>query len=69
MSDPNAILLEFKDKMVPEEVVRIEKNLHAMIEQGAFSVRNGRVVLHFDHLGNLQIIAFDFIKWKRERAV
>ena len=61
------ITLELEE-IDPNTLALIRGNIHAMIEQGAFSIKNGRVVLHFDHTGTLQIIAVDYIKWKREKA-
>ena len=65
----NTITLEFPDSVKPEEIVRIQQSLRQMIEEGVFSIKNGRVILHFDHLGILQIVAFDFIKWRRKSSL
>lgn len=61
------ITIEFNKPISDEELTRIEENLLSMIAQGVFTVRNGRAILHFDNEGKLQIIAFDFIKWRRAK--
>lgn len=39
--------------------------IETLITQGAFSVKNGKVIMNFDHEGNLMEISFDFKKWRR----
>ena len=63
------ITLEFPDTIKPEEILRIKSIIDQMFREGAFSIKNGRVILHFDHLGLLQIMAFDFIKWRRKSSL
>jgi hypothetical protein len=63
------IKFEFPDDTKPEDLVRIQQTIHQMLAEGVFSIKNGRVILHFDHLGILQIVAFDFIKWRRKSSL
>lgn len=51
-----------------QELDRVFKALHTMFNQGVFNVKNGQVILGFDHLGLLDNIRLDAMKWKYGRT-
>ena len=51
-----------------QETERFRTIIHTLLESGALNTRNGRVILHFDHLGVLQMVERDFICWRRPKA-
>ena len=53
--------LNFKQTEHIREVINI------LFEAEAFTVRNGKVIMHFDHEGTLQEVSVDHKRWKRRK--
>lgn len=51
----------------PLELERCRQIIHKLFEQGAFNVRNGKVILNFDSDGIMQQINFEVSKWRRNK--
>ncbi len=52
-----------------QEVERYRQIIQTLILEGALNIRNGKALLHFNHLGDLQQIQLDVIKWRRDASV
>lgn len=50
-----------------EETERCRAMIHLLFQQGVFNVRNGKVILNFDHNGLLSVIEKDVIAWRRDK--
>ena len=48
-----------------EETERYRKIIHLLFETGAFNVKNGKAILHFDSVSELQQVELDFIRWRK----
>ena len=51
-----------------EQTERCRKIIHTLFAQNVFGIRNGKAVLHFDGDGELMMIQFDIIKWKKDKS-
>ena len=49
-----------------EETERCREIIRLLFVHGAFSVRGGKVIMHFDPLGLLDAIQLDITKWRRK---
>lgn len=61
------IELEFEGLDI-NQTEHIREIINVMFESGAFYIRNGKVVLHFDHEGTLQEVGVDHKRWKRRKS-
>lgn len=52
-----------------EQVERARLFIHELFTAGVLGLKNGRAILEFDHEGVLQEIKFDYIRWKRNKAL
>lgn len=50
-----------------KQTEHIREIINVMFESGAFMIKNGKVLLHFDHEGTLQEVAVDHKRWKRRK--
>ena len=50
-----------------EETERCRAIIHALFTAGVFSVRNGKAILNFDHLGLLAEVELQVKKWRRDK--
>ena len=50
-----------------EETERCRATIHALFTAGVFSVRNGKAILNFDHLGLLAEVELQVKKWRRDK--
>lgn len=50
-----------------ETTERCRRIIHLLFEQGAFSIRNGEVIVSFDDLGNPGSIRYNFTKWRNNK--
>ncbi len=55
------------DNLTSEEGAKVQETIMTLFERDVFFMKNGKVVLHFDHEGTLQEIQFDYKRWKRRR--
>lgn len=51
----------------PEALERYRQTIETIIAQGALNLRNGKVILNFDHEGSLQEIGFDYKRWRKKK--
>lgn len=61
------ITLEFEG-LTPTELTKIQETIHILHKRDVFNMKNGKVILHYDHDGTLQEIAFDYKRWKRRKV-
>lgn len=52
-----------------EETERCRAIIHALFTAGVFSVRNGKAILNFDHLGLLAEVELQVKKWRRDKPM
>ena len=60
---------EIKIQTIGMSIVEIEKlrsNIETLMVNGAFNVKQGRTVLHWDSAGRIAGIDFDFKGWRKK---
>lgn len=55
------------DNVSEVDTMRYREIIHTLISQGCLNVRNGCVIIRFDHEGTLQQIEIEHIKWRRPK--
>ena len=61
------VTLNFEN-VTQEELRRFHELIQELFLEGIFTMRSGKVILHFDINGVLQRIDWDLIKWRRDKA-
>lgn len=51
-----------------QELRRVHDTINTLFERDVFFMKNGQVILHFDHEGILQEIGFNYKRWKRRKS-
>ena len=52
-----------------EEVERCRQIIHTLFESDFFKIKNGKAMIHFDHMGIVQQIGIDAINRKRDKSL
>lgn len=56
-------------KGLPQHLLnKYAEDIHILLMQGVFDIKNGKAILNFDSEGKLQEITFDFKKWRKKRS-
>jgi hypothetical protein len=58
----------FFNNLNEAEFKRVSDSIQTMQERDVFMMKNGQVVLHYDHEGTLQEIGFNYKRWKRRKT-
>lgn len=65
---PTAILRFELEGVNATTTDRWRRGIDTMLMQGVLNVKNGKVILNFDHEGELQEIEFNFKQWRKKKA-
>ena len=64
MTSTGSIVISLENVSL-EQTERYRKIIHLLFEAGVFGVKNGKAILHFDSLSELQQVELDFIRWRK----
>lgn len=57
------------DGASPLETERVREIIHIMFTAGAFGIKNGCAMLHFDSNGILQAVEPHYTSWRRPKQI
>jgi hypothetical protein len=66
--DSRAVIYFTLDNVSLVEADRYRQMILTLFEQGFFTLRNGKVIVHFDHQGELQQIEREYVQYKRGKV-
>jgi len=49
-----------------EETLKLQEILTALVSSGAWRMKNGKAIIHFDSTGTFQGVQMDYWAWKRK---
>lgn len=62
------IILDIQREMTPEEVLKAQEILVALVSSGGlFGVRGGQTIIHFDAAADFQGIQLSYWPWRRRK--